>query len=151
MELKFVLYVGASPEKIWETLTQPEGTKATFFGSVIRSSFEEGSSYEYVGPGVDGDETIHTYGKILTFEPNKVFSCLEHPGPSYRPNHAELTTRITITLEPVGETNTTKMTLVNDQWTENHPSFETTAENWPMILSNIKTFAETGKTLDFGW
>jgi uncharacterized protein YndB with AHSA1/START domain len=149
MELKYVVYVGVTPEKLWQVFISPEGTKATFFGCVIRSTFEVGSTLEYVGPGADGDETVHVYGKVLVFEPNKVLSCTEHPGPSYNPNHAELESRITMTFEAVG--NTTKLTLVNDQWSDNHPSFSKTAESWPMILSNIKTYAETGKTLDFGW
>ncbi|MCD9022528.1 SRPBCC family protein [Cohnella silvisoli] len=149
MELKFVFYIGASAEVVWNSFVSPEGTKANFFGCIIDSTFEPGSPYKYVGPGSDGDETVHVYGKVLVFEPNKVFSCTEHPGPSYNPNHAELESRITITLETVG--NTTKLTLVNDQWTDNHPSFSNTSESWPMILSNIKTYSETGKTLDFGW
>lgn len=151
MELKFVLYVGVTPDKLWDVFVTPEGTRATFFGCVIRSTFEVGSPYEYVGPGTDGEETVHVYGKIVAFEPHKALSVLEHPGPSYRENHAELESRITITLEPVGDTGTTKLTLVNDQWTDNHPSFESTSESWPMILSNVKTYAETGRTLDFGW
>ncbi len=64
MELKCEIYIGNTPEKVWEILTTPEGTKATFFGSVLRSTFEEGSDYEYVGPGNDGDETVHVYGKV---------------------------------------------------------------------------------------
>ncbi|QJD86132.1 SRPBCC family protein [Cohnella herbarum] len=149
MELKYVLYVGATPDKVWQALVSPEGTKAIFFGSTLLSTFEVGSSYEYVGPGNDGDETVHVYGTILVFEPNKVFSTTEHPGPSYNPDHARLQTRVTITLEPVG--GTTRLTLVNDQWSDNHPSFERTSENWPYILSNIKTYAESGKALDYGW
>lgn len=149
MELKYVMYVGVTPEKLWQVLISPEGTKATFMGCVIRSTFEVGSSLEYVGPGTDGDETVHVYGKILAFEPNKAFSYAEHPGPSYKPNHAELESRVTITLEPVGST--TKLTLVNDQWTDNHPSYASSSESWPIILSNVKTYAETGTTLDFGW
>ncbi|BBI31039.1 SRPBCC domain-containing protein [Cohnella abietis] len=149
MELKYVFYVGVQPEQLWQVLISPEGTKATFFGSVIRSTFEVGSTLEYVGPGNNGDETVHVYGTVQSFEPNSVISYEEHPGPSYYPNHAELKSRITITLEAVGTS--TKLTLVNDQWSDNHPSLSKTEDSWPMILSNIKTFAETGKTLDFGW
>jgi hypothetical protein len=54
-----------------------------------------------------------------------------------------------MTLEPAGDC--TKLTLVHDRWPENHPSFESTQQSWPIILSNLKTFAETGKTLNFGW
>jgi uncharacterized protein YndB with AHSA1/START domain len=149
MDLKYVLYVGAKPEEVWQAFISPEATKAIFFGCILRSTFEVGAPYEYIGPGNDGDETVHVYGQILAFEPNHLMSYTEHPGPSYRENHAELETRVTLTLETVG--NCTKLTLVNDQWPANHPSYENTKESWPMILSNIKTYVETGKALDFGW
>lgn len=149
MDLKYVLYINASPENVWNVFVSEEGTKAIFFGSILKSTFEIGAPYEYVGPGNDGDETVHVYGKILAFEPNKLMSYTEHPGPSYRENHAELETRVTLTLEKVGHC--TKLTLVNDQWPENHPSYESTKESWPMILSNVKTYVESGQTLDFGW
>jgi uncharacterized protein YndB with AHSA1/START domain len=152
MDLKYTYYIGATPERVWEVLTQDEGVKATFFGSTIRSTFEIGSDYAYVGPGNDGEETVHVYGKVLAFEPNKSFSYTEHPGPSYNEKHAELETRVTFTLEPYA--GCTKLTLVNDRWSPSpgeHPSYENTQAHWPMILSNIKTYAETGKTLDFGF
>lgn len=148
-DVSYVIYIGAEPKDVWHALLSPEGTKATFFGSVIRSTFEIGASFEYVGPGNDGDETVHVYGKVLAFEPNRVLSFSEHPGPSYNDRHAELETRVTLTLEPVG--GTTKLTLVNDQWPDNHPSRESSEQSWPMILSNIKTYVETGKALDFPW
>lgn len=97
-------------------------------------------------PGQDGEETVHVYGKILKCEPKKVLSMTEHAGPSYNPNFE---TRITYTLEPVGEC--TKFTLVHDQWPDDHPSHAKTKETWPVVLSNIKTYVETGKTLNLGW
>jgi uncharacterized protein YndB with AHSA1/START domain len=148
-ELKYVIYVNASPKEVWDVLVTPEGTKAVFFGSVLESTFEIGAPYRYIGPGNDGEETVHVYGTVLEFEPEKRMSYTEHPGPSYRENHAELETRVTMTLDTVGKT--TKVTLINDRWPDNHPSYENTKESWPIILSSIKTYAETGKTMDFGW
>lgn len=149
MELKYEFYIGAQPEQVWNAFLSPEGTRQTFFGCVIESTFEVGSSYAYVGPGTDGDTTVHVYGDILAYEPNKLISCTEHPGPSYYVNHHELESRMTFTLEVVGAC--TKLTLVNNNFSENHPSIEKANSSWWMILSNIKTLAETGKTLDFGW
>jgi uncharacterized protein YndB with AHSA1/START domain len=148
-DLKFVLYIGAKPEDVWQVFVKPEATKAIFFGCILDSTFEIGAPYAYIGPGSDGDETVHVYGKVLAFETNRLMSYTEHPGPSYRENHAELETRVTLTLETVGDC--TKLTLVNDQWPENHPSYDNTIESWPMMLSNIKSYVETGKTLNFGW
>lgn len=149
MELKYEFYIGAAPEQVWEILVTPEGTRKMFFGSELQTTFQVGEPFQYVGPGNDGDETVHVYGTILAHEPNRLLSCLEHPGPSYYPNHAELESRITMTLETVGEC--TKLTLVNDQWSDNHPSISNASNSWWMILSNIKTLAETGKTLNLGW
>ncbi|RXZ84630.1 polyketide cyclase [Paenibacillaceae bacterium] len=149
MDLKYVFFIAAAPEKVWNILVSPEGTSRTLFGSVIRSSFKPGEDLAYVGPGNEGDETVHVYGKLLEFIPLERFSYTEHPGPSYSPNHEALESRITFTLESVGEC--TKLTLVNDKWSSNHPSHSKTQEVWPVVMSNIKTLAETGQTLDLGW
>lgn len=149
MELKYEFYINAEPEKVWDALTSAEGTSSVFFGSALRSTFQVGDSFEYVGPGNDGEETVHVYGTILAFKPCRTLSMTEHPGPSYRENHASLESRITYTLETVGQC--TKLTLVNDRWTPDHPSFENAKSSWWMILSAVKTWAETGKTMDFGW
>lgn len=149
MNLKYEFYIDAEPEKVWKALIEPEGTRQVFFGCVLQSTFEVGADYAYVGPGNDGDETIHVYGNILAFEANQLLSLLEHPGPSYHANHSELESRITFTLETVGAC--TKLTLVNDQFSDQHPSYEKANDSWWVILSNLKTWIETGKTLDFGW
>lgn len=149
MELKYEFYIDGTREQVWDAFVSPEGTRKTFFNCVIRSTFEVGAPYEYVGPGADGDETVHVHGKILQHEPHQVLSYTENAGPSYREYDAELDTRVTFTLETVGSC--TKLTLVNDQIKPDHPSLQNAESSWWMILSNIKTFVETGKTLDFGW
>lgn len=125
------------------------GNAGHLFGSELRSSFQVGEPYAYVGPGNDGEETVHVYGNVLAYEPQKTLSLSEHPGPSYYANHEELESRITFTLEPIG--NCTKLTLVNDQYTPDHPSRAKAADSWWMVMSILKTYAETGKTLDLGW
>ncbi|AEI38878.1 SRPBCC family protein [Paenibacillus mucilaginosus] len=147
--LKYEFYIGAGVEEVWNAFISPEGTRKTFFGCVLQSTFEQGAPFQYVGPGQEGDETVHVYGTILNYEPLKEISYLEHPGASYQDNHAELESRVTFTLDTVGAC--TKLTLVNDGWTPGHPSYENAKSHWWMILSNIKTVAETGKALDFGW
>ncbi|OXM14684.1 SRPBCC domain-containing protein [Paenibacillus herberti] len=148
-ELSYTIYINASPKEVWRAFVEPEGTRAIFFGTVLETDFKPGSEYKYVGPGNDGDHTVHVYGSILEFDENVRMSYTEHPGPSYRDNHAELETRITLTLELVGST--TKLMLVNDRWPDNHPSYASASGSWPIILSSAKTFVETGKTMDFGW
>ncbi|OPA76221.1 polyketide cyclase [Paenibacillus selenitireducens] len=148
MNLKYEFYINAEPEAVWHALVSPEGTRNIFYGCVLESSFKVGEPFAYIGPGNDGDQTVHVYGTIVGYEENKMMSCIEHPGPSYYPNHEELQSRMTYTLDKVGQC--TKLTLINDEWSDNHPSMKTTESHWWMILSNIKTYVETGKTMDFG-
>ncbi|MEI7026971.1 SRPBCC family protein [Paenibacillus sp. y28] len=149
MSLNYEFYIGAEPEQVWAALVSPEGTRQTFFGCVIRSTFREGDAFEYIGPGKDGEATVHVYGTILACVPNQMLSYIEHPGPSYYANHAELESRVTFTLEQTG--GCTKLKLVNDRFSDNHPSYGNAEKHWWMILSHIKTWVETGKSLDFGW
>ncbi|WP_405142815.1 SRPBCC family protein [Paenibacillus sp. FSL H7-0942] len=149
MELKYEFYINAGLEEVWNALISPDGTRNSFFGSELRTNFQPGQPFAYVGPGNDGAETVHVYGDILEFEPLSRLSYQEHPGPSYHANHAELQSRVVFQLETVGEC--TKLTLINDQFTNNHPSIANAQSSWWMILSSIKTWVETGKTLNFGW
>jgi uncharacterized protein YndB with AHSA1/START domain len=148
MDLRYVIYIGAKPEVVWEALVGEKGVKAVFYGCRLESSLQPGGDYAYVGPGHEGERTVHVYGRMLEVEPNLMLRMTEHPGPAYRANHAELETRVTYTLEPVGSC--TRLTLVNDRWPDNHPGYAHTKETWPVILSNLKSYVETGRVLDLG-
>jgi len=149
MSHTFVTYIGAEPSKVWEALIQPEGTRRIYFDCILESELKPGSPFAYIGPGNDGPETLHVYGEIVEVEEGRRLVMLEHPGPSYYENHAELTSRIIYSLEQAGSC--TKLTLVNDQYSDNHPSEGKAVESWAIVLSSLKTYVETGKSLDFGW
>jgi uncharacterized protein YndB with AHSA1/START domain len=148
MDLKYELYIDGKVEDVWNALISPEGTRKVFFGSVIQSTFKIGDDIKYILTSKDGTEKVYSYGKILDFEPYKIFSYTDHPGPSYS-DHELLESRITYRLDEIGRC--VKLTVVNDNWTEKHPMIESIDEAWWMILSSIKTLVETGKTLDFGY
>jgi uncharacterized protein YndB with AHSA1/START domain len=147
-ELKYELYIGGSPEQVWDVLVSPENVRKIYYGSIIESTFEIGSPIQYVGPGPDGNITVHVYGTVLEYIPNKVLSITHLVGESFRTDEKEYESRITFTLESVGES--TKLILVHDQWSEDDPSYEGSSNIWPIILSNSKTLVETGKTLHLG-
>ena len=117
-DFEMTIYIKADPHVVWEAITGDEGSRAIMWGSVLRGRLEPGGSYEYVGPGQDGDETVHVYGDVLQAEPGVVLQLTEHPGPTYRENHAELTSRMTWRLEPLGRAALTKLTFTNDDWSE---------------------------------
>jgi uncharacterized protein YndB with AHSA1/START domain len=148
--IEYTIYIAADADTVWRAIVGDEGNRAYMFGAVLRSELTVGSDYRYVGPGQDGDETVHVYGEVLAVEPGVTLSLSEHPGPSYRENHAELRSRMTWTLSSAGD-DVTKLHFVNDEWSADHPSYSDTQDTWPMTLSSLKSFVETGKALPFSW
>lgn len=146
-DLKYHFFMAATLEVVWQALISPEGTKQIYYGSVIKSTFQVGDLLEYVGPGVDGDETVHVYGNVLDYEPNRLLRFTHYPGKSYLKDGHALESRISYHLEPIGSC--TKLTLIHDEWKEGDSSYKNSDMAWWMILSNTKTLVETGSTLDF--
>ncbi|OKP83569.1 polyketide cyclase [Paenibacillus sp. P3E] len=147
-ELKYEFYIAGTPAQVWDTLVSPGQVKQIYYGSVIRSSFKPGELLEYVGPGDGGDETVHVYGTVLEYVPEKTLSFTHKVGPSYLKDRENYESRISWQLEAVG--GCTRLTLIHDEWHPDDPSYAASDSAWWHILSNIKTLAETGHTLDFG-
>ncbi len=137
------IYIDAPTDKVWNAFVLPNTFFMAFYGANIKSTFEIGNRIEYVGD-YEGKETVHIYGEILEYEQGKLLSYTDHPGPMYNEKHAELVSRIKITFEPYGKL--CKLTLTNDQFSKNNPMREK-SEQWHLILSNLKTYVETGKLM----
>lgn len=148
-DLYYEFYIGGTPEQVWETLVSEEATKAIYWGSVIESTFEIGSPIRYVGPGVDGDQTVHVYGTILAYEPARALSFTHFAGESYHPGHKRYESRISYQLEACGKN--TKLTMIHDQWHPEDPAYANSGTAWWMVLSSTKTLVETGKALELSF
>jgi hypothetical protein len=147
MDLKYEFYIAAKPEDVWKVLVSPIETKKIYYGNEIQSTFKIGSPLRYVKLDKGGAEIDYIHGKILEFQPYKIFSHSLKVGETYGgANHVKFESRVTYALEPIGSC--TKLTLTHDQWTEGDLIHASSASSWWVILSAIKTLVETGKTLN---
>ena len=118
-DLTYVFYINGALEQVWQALVSPEASKKIAFGSELQSTFEVGSRLRWVGPGRDGEQTVHIYGDVLSFEPNRRFSYTCRVGEAYGAEHKDFESRVTYTLESAGPC--TKLSLVHDQWSGRQP------------------------------
>jgi len=137
------IFINAPTDKVWNSFVSTNEFFMAFYGANIKSTFKKGDSIEYVGQ-YEGKEIVHIYGEILEYEQGKLLSYTDHPGPMYNEKHADLVSRIRITFDQIGQS--TRLTLTNDQFSENNPMREK-ADQWYLILSNLKTYIETGKLM----
>jgi uncharacterized protein YndB with AHSA1/START domain len=135
----YVTYIASTPERIWAALTSSEFTTQYFFGRSVESDWQEGSSWLLR----TSDGRIDVRGIVRASEPPwKLVLSWNVDGP---PELGDLPESIvTYELQSAGEG------VVRVTMTEAHPTpipaylLEGGRRGWPMILSGLKSFLETG-------
>jgi uncharacterized protein YndB with AHSA1/START domain/DNA-binding transcriptional ArsR family regulator len=139
MEKVFEIYIRTTPERLWEAITDNATRQKYHFGSAINSDWTVGSSYQLIHPGAQ--RALMEGENLEVDRPRKLVQTMRALwGPA-----AERagTSRLTWEIEPVGDS--CRLTLVHDQLPEDAPP--ELYGGWPMILSGLKTWLETGQTL----
>ena len=139
MEKIFEIYIRTTPERLWEAITDPAIRAKYHFGAGIESDWTPGSPYALTHPGADGPLAE---GENLIVDPPRRLVQTMRILWSEEAERAG-TSRVTWEIEPVGDS--CRLTVIHDQLSESAPS--ELYGGWPMILSGLKTWLETGQTL----
>jgi uncharacterized protein YndB with AHSA1/START domain len=135
--LKFVFYIAAPAEKVWEGFVSRESNRA-IFSADLEIELKPGGSMAWMGAGPDGKRVTYVHGEVVKAEPPKLLQYTFAIGPS------EKFSRVTVELTQ--ESEATKVVVTHDQWAEDDAMYAPTTDGWPRILSRLKTLIETGKT-----
>jgi uncharacterized protein YndB with AHSA1/START domain len=139
VEKIFEIYIRTTPERLWEAITDPEIRSKYNFGTRVISDWTPGSRFEMShanAPALLGE------GENLVVEPPRrlVQSMIALWGDDVK---AEGTSRVTWEIEPVGDS--CRLTVTHDQLRDD--ANDQLYGGWPMILSGLKTWLETGELL----
>ncbi len=139
MEKVFEIYIRTTPERLWEAITDGEIRSKYNFGSRVSSDWTPGSRLEMSHPNADG---LLGEGEILEVDrPRRlVHSMLALWSDEVK---SEGTSRVTWEIEPIGDS--CRLTVTHDQLREGANT--ELYGGWPMILSGLKTWLETGESL----
>lgn len=137
MERVFEIYIRTTPERLWDAITNPEIRRRYNFGAGVESDWTPGSSFtmgtadmllgEGVNVEVDPPRRLVQRTTMLFDEAAA----------------AEGVTRITWDIEQVEDS--CRLTVTHDEMREGAP--EQLYGGWPMVLSGLKTWLETGELL----
>ena len=139
MEKVFEIYIRTTPERLWEAITDDEIRAKYNFGVRTTSDWKVGSRIEMGHPGAPG---LLGEGEILELDPPRrlVQTMVALWSDDVK---AEGASRVTWEIEPVGDS--CHLTVTHDQLREgaNNQLYG----GWPMILSGLKTWLESGELL----
>jgi uncharacterized protein YndB with AHSA1/START domain len=134
----YQLYIKATPEQIWDAITNPELTPKYFFAS--RVELADGRRRAF---GPDGSLWGDT--EILELDPPR--RLVHEWSGLYDPELAEEEpSRVTWEIEPQ-DGGYSKLTLVHDRLEGAPKTAASVAGGWMFVLSGLKTLVETGEGL----
>jgi uncharacterized protein YndB with AHSA1/START domain len=137
VEKVFEIYIRTTPERLWEAITDPEIRPKYNFGAAVQSDWTPGSRMEMHA----GDLPLGE-GEVVEVDPPRR---LVHTLTALWSDEvkAEGASRVTWEIEPVADS--CRLTVTHDELREG--ANEELYGGWPMILSGLKTWLETGSVL----
>jgi len=138
------LFIRATPEQIWDAVTQPEHSAAYLFGALVETTGEVGTPFRYYSPDrttLWGDDTV-----LDADPPHRLV--VSYRG-LYNPDLAtEPESRVTWQVEP-DQDGICLLTVVHDQLDDAPKTAARVAgPGWMRVLSGLKTHLEAGTTLN---
>jgi uncharacterized protein YndB with AHSA1/START domain/DNA-binding transcriptional ArsR family regulator len=140
MEKVFEIYIRTTPQRLWEAITTSDIRSKYQFGTTITSDWVPGGRFEMSNPGAPG--VVLGEGVNVEIDPPRrlVQTMTALWGDDVK---SEGSSRITWEIEPVGDS--CRLLVTHDQLREG--ANEQLYGGWPMILSGLKTWLETGQLL----
>jgi uncharacterized protein YndB with AHSA1/START domain/DNA-binding transcriptional ArsR family regulator len=152
-EFVYTTYIDTTPEKLWQALTEPAFTEQ-YWGTRFGSDWRKGSTMTW---SMKNWTSVSDEQVVLESEPYTRLSYTWHDmGPDFAAAFdfpaeevaafaAEPRSRVTFTLEPLGEL--VRLTVEHTGFPPGSKVYEGIRGGWPAIIASLKTLLETGKPL----
>lgn len=132
----YQIYILSTADKVWTALTDADLT-ATYWERSNVSDWKVGSrwSHGFLGEAPD------VVGEVLEADPPH--RLVTSWSPASKADDPTRRSRVTYEIEQQGEK--VRLTVTHTELTEE--GLQSISRGWPAVLSNLKTFLETGRTI----
>jgi uncharacterized protein YndB with AHSA1/START domain len=140
-DLVYIYFIRATPERVWDALTQSAFTSKFFFGRTVESDWKQGSPWKMLMP----DGKLDVFGEVLVSDrPRKLQLTWDMEwGDEPDPPKAAI---ITYDIEPAADA--VKLTMTQHTTSAIPRKYlKAGAQGWAIILSSLKSLLETGEPL----
>jgi uncharacterized protein YndB with AHSA1/START domain len=145
----YVIYIETTAEKVWQAIVEPDVARQYWLGSTPTSPAHEnvsdwqpGSRWEH--RRADETRAIDVVGKVVESAPPRRLVMTWA-----RPREAEDSakhSRVTFEIEPQGS-KVVRLTVSHEDLERDPDMLKAISGGWPIVLSHMKTFLETGRPL----
>jgi len=134
----YVTYIESTPERVWNALTDADLT-ARFWGHSNVSDWQVGSSWEH--QRTDGSGIADVIGEVVeSAAPRRLVTTWA--APDDQPSQGA--SQVSFDIEPYGDI--VRLTVTHENLADD-AEHDAAASGWAAVLSNLKSFLETGDPL----
>ena len=137
----YVTYIAATPEKVFDAITRPELARR-YWGHENVSDWTPGSDWRHVR--ANDERTVDLVGKVVeTSPPTRLVITWANASQAADP---DAYSRVTFDIEPYDDM--VRLTVSHDELQAGSGMANGIQKGWPVVLSSLKSFLETGRGLD---
>ena len=138
---QYVTFIRATPEKVFEAITRPDIARR-YWGHENVSDWKPGSRWEHVRD--NADRTVELVGEVVeTAPPHRLVMTWANASQADDP---EQYSRVTFDIAPYD--GMVRLTVTHDDLIPGSGMEAGISKGWPMVLSSLKSFLETGEAMD---
>jgi uncharacterized protein YndB with AHSA1/START domain/DNA-binding transcriptional ArsR family regulator len=134
------IVIAAPIERVWQAITDEAESASWYYGTGVVSTWEAGAPYEYRFP----DGRVAIAGTVQRSEPPTLL-VMTFSARWSDEVAVDAPTRVTFELSADGKLTT--VVLTHDDVVEGTATAAEIATGWPYLLSNLKSYVETGKPM----
>lgn len=134
----YVTYINSTAEKVWRALTDGEVTRQYWANHRNVSDWKVGSEWQH--QAADNPDKVDIVGTVILNEkPNRLVVSWASPKFAADP---EQVSRVTYEIAADGPV--VRLTVTHEELQAGSNMLQNISGGWPMVLSNLKSFLETG-------
>ena len=144
----YVTYIATTPEKAWQALVDTDMMREWWVdpkagcARVNVSDWKPGSRWEH--RRTDGSGTVDIVGRVVeSTPPHRLVYTWARPADA---DDVAKHSRVALDIEAYGD-GLIRLTVTHDELERDPQMLEGISGGWPKVLSNLKTFLETGRAL----
>jgi uncharacterized protein YndB with AHSA1/START domain len=139
----YVTYIATTPEKVWQALVDTDVTRQYWTGPHVNvSDWRPGSRWEH--QKVDDARTVEIVGKVVeSAPPHRLVLTWARPKEE---DDSSRHSRVTFDIARDGEAGI-RLTVTHEDLERDPQMLAGISGGWPRVLSSLKTFLETGRSL----
>ncbi len=137
----YVTYIFSTPEKVFEAITKPELARR-YWGHENVSDWKSGSEWEHIR--ADDERSVELVGKVVEVSPPSrlVITWAKASQTADPASHSRVTFDIDKSDDLV------RLTVTHDELQAGSGMEKAIKGGWPIVLSSLKSFLETGRGID---